>query len=54
MSISKADYPKFYAASKLVEAEYISAWIIPGSEPEEDHLAIRELACSDAAAILKR
>jgi hypothetical protein len=43
LSISNAEYPMFYAASKLVEAGYVLAETYPGSEPEEEHLAIREL-----------
>lgn len=43
MSISNIDYPTMYAASKLVEAGYVLAWTVPGSEPDEEYLAIREL-----------
>jgi len=43
MSISNADYPRFYAASKLYEAGYVLALSLPGIEPDEGYLAVREL-----------
>ncbi|MGM4967309.1 DUF2513 domain-containing protein [Tardiphaga sp. 1201_B9_N1_1] len=43
MSIDNADYPTFYAASKLFEAGYVVAWTFPGSEPDEEYVAVREL-----------
>jgi hypothetical protein len=43
MPITNADFPAFYAATKLVEAGYISASIAPGMLPDEEYIVISEL-----------
>jgi hypothetical protein len=42
-AISNRDYEQFYAASKLVEAGYIEADNIPGTEPDEDFLIVKKV-----------
>jgi hypothetical protein len=44
--ISNRDYEQFYATLKLVEAGYIKAHDIPGTEPDEDFLIVTEMTFS--------
>ena len=39
----KDDYSRFYAATKLVEAGFIKAERVPGTEPDEEYWVITEL-----------